>query len=54
MSDKIVRLGKRLTDKRKKKERGLFINRNISGEGIILYYSFILIRKQSNCNASNL
>ena len=55
-----------------KKKRGkTFYYRNISGEGIILHYSFILIqknrrrvklqsysfiliRKQTNCNASNL
>ena len=55
-----------------KKKEETFYYRNISGEGIILHYSFkliqknrrrvklqslqffILIRKQSNCNASNL
>ena len=37
-------LGKKPTDKRKKEE-GTFHYMNISGEGIILYYSFTLIQK---------
>ena len=42
--NKSANWGKRPTDKRKK-EKGLFYYRKISGEGIILCYSFILIQK---------